>query len=475
MAQILPQNSAPPADPAAARLEATLASLPDDWTLLPQRRIGGVDGPEVGCVLIHPAIGIALVDLLPRRPDQGLARLREVLAAEHVVGEGDALPIVAAALDPDDIPAVGERLAAAFQAEPACDMTDQAWPGRVVDLLLDADDAAMVLLPVPEEPAPDPDYNFGAPLAADEPVLLSEPPRRHVAFAAICAVIVAVIGVGGAAAYLLTERPADTPISAAVTVPPPSPATPPPTDTAAVEPPAPSAAAPITVQPAPSPQSPPPIQSGLAAPALPPSAPAVADTNPPAVANPLMADPAADTVPHQPIQAAKSSSPPAELRAAKAPPQKPAHKDVAAVAKDKTSPLKQATKRVAALDRDAKASADAASAPPSQRLANAPPRARHSDALPDESDNPIDAADLPPLEGSSVPPPTSTADLPVGTPIPLPAPFSPATAATSSPVMLLPPITAQASDISHAATPATGPGAPAQGGLLGGAGGILRR
>ena len=459
MAQILPQNSAPPADVAAARLEATLASLPDDWTLLPERRIGGADGPEVGFVLVHPAIGIALVDLLPRSPEEAIDRLRGLLADEHIARADDALPVVGTALAADDIPEVGERLAAAFEREPLCDVADPNWSRRAVDLLLNAGDAAMLPLASRArmvEPSPDyaDDQDEGdVRLAADEPAILSTPPARHTTFAAICAAVIAFVGIGGAAAYLLSERPADAPIEAAATLPPLSPLT--------AAPPGATAGMPLPAAPASAPAAPveappllPPGKDGLAAQTPPSAAPAqapapastVADTAPPPPAtNPVAATPAPPPV--QSAQAAAAPPPPVWQREAKD--KAPPRKTVAATAKDATAHAKQATKRVAAaLDKRRKPNADADGdaaylPPPQQRMANAAPARERRDALPDESDPPLDAGDLPAYTGSSVPPQASMPDLPPDAPMPPPAPFSPATAASGAPVMLLPPITAQ--------------------------------
>ncbi len=172
----------------------------------------------------------------------------------------------------------------------------------------------------------------------------------------------------------------------------------------------------------------------------------------------------ADTAPQPPVHGLAAADPgrqvlfasPARLAAARrkapAPKDKAPHKAAAAIAKDVAAHAKPATKRVAALDKrrkqNADADADAAYVPPTQRMANAAPARQHTDALPDESDPPLDAGDLPGFAGSSVPPQASAPDLPPDSSMPppapfVPAPYSPATAASGAPVMLLPPITAQ--------------------------------
>lgn len=422
MALILPQNLPPAVDPAAARLEATLTSLPDDWTLLPDRQIGGADGPLAGFILVHPEIGVAVIDLAPAKPGRALARLRDLLAAEHAIGERDVLPMVAVALTPDEIPAVGERLAEAFDAVPECDIADHAWPRRIIDLLLDADDAAMSPLPVPQDRAIEretiSDYDYEAPLAADEPALLSAPARRHVTFAAACAAIIAVIGLGGAATYLLTEQPAETPIATALSVPLPQPVPPAPAPKTAqaptiapeapapvvaephpVPPPAPQVAqapasapepsARITVEPRPLPQAP--QDSSKFAAEGPP--PAVADIAPPQAVPPIPAEPPPGAIKPPPRAAAPSpvaaAAKPHPLKAAPPPKvaPKPVRKEVASAANQAPAQAKPAARRVASLEPRAKANSEASSEAAAPR-ANASP-----DELP-----PLDASDLPALE-----------------------------------------------------------------------------
>ena len=462
MALILPQNLPPPADPAAARLETTLASLPDEWTLLPGRRIGGADGPGVGFLLVHPEIGIALVDLAPARPSAAVAKLREMLAAEHLIADSDMLPIVAVTVDPDEIEAIGELLAETFDAAPPCDIADGAWPRRVIELLLSAEDAAMIPLPrrlqdtvASYEPEPE----DGSAFAADEPMLLSAPARRHTVFAAICAAVIAVVGVGGAAAYLLAEGPAEPPLAAtALSVPLPKPAQSPMPEIAqapAPLPPAPLPPAPVSVDPRPAPHSLP-AASGLAAGTASP-APAVAVAAPPQAVMPVPAEPA--PLPPRPAPATMQSyaPPPPAARAepvpvkTSPPPRKPApkpvRKEVASTTNAAQSQAKPATKRVASLEPkpDRPAAPEASPARPTASSEDLPP---------------IDASDLPALEGSTTMP-SQTASLPVGAPVPLPTPFSGGAPAPGMPVMLLPPIEAP---VAMPAAPAAGPGI---GGLVG--------
>src|SRR5229473_645263 len=158
MAQIFPLNidDLSP-DGERVSLAGTLAALHDPWTLLRHRRIGAEEAEPVEVVLVHPEIGVALVDQAPRDPALSARRLREHLDQQRF-GEffpGD-LPIVALSVADDEFEAIGERLAAAFEAAPRLSVTDADWADAVIELLMVPDDLAMA--PVGETvPAPMPE------------------------------------------------------------------------------------------------------------------------------------------------------------------------------------------------------------------------------------------------------------------------------------------------------------------------------
>lgn len=408
MALILPQNAAPPADPAVARLEAMLATLPDEWLLLRDRAIGGAGGPRAGFVLIHPEIGIALIDLAPARLSAAAEALEDVLAAEQFLGEDDTLPVVTVAVDPGDIPIVGEQLGDAFDAMPPCDMAERNWPRRIVDLLLHAEDAAM--LPLPTAPAPARDeldaeredvHGLAAP---DEDERIPESaPRRNLVMAAVAAAAMLAICAGGAIAYLASAPAPETAPKVATAAlnpsPPPSdkgtgssmpaPPAPAPTQTATpIAPPAPLAASDQPVQPPPVADRPPPPPATpspppvAAAPEPPPSPPAQTEVAKSAPPPPVQASPPPDKVartePDRAEPAHKRAEPAAANKLVAQKPRAPAHKAATSPPKPAVSERKVAT----------------AEAP--LHVRPAPP--------PDEDDGPpIDPADLPPLEGSDVP------------------------------------------------------------------------
>jgi len=154
MAQVFPLNVDDlSADEARVSLAGTLAALPDPWTLLRERRIGGDRAEPIEVVLIHPEIGVALVDEAPRDPARAAHRLRDFLDrqrfGEFFPGE---LPIVALSVAADEFEMLGERLAAAFEAAPRLSIADADWADAVIELLMVPDDLAMA--PVGEADAP---------------------------------------------------------------------------------------------------------------------------------------------------------------------------------------------------------------------------------------------------------------------------------------------------------------------------------
>src|SRR5216683_1910413 len=134
MAQIFPLNidDLSP-DGERVSLAGTLAALHDPWTLLRHRRVGAEEAEPVEVVLVHPEIGVALVDQAPRDPALSARRLREHLDQQRF-GEffpGD-LPIVALSVAADEFEAIGERLEESprdlYQRSPALDGSEPPLP-----------------------------------------------------------------------------------------------------------------------------------------------------------------------------------------------------------------------------------------------------------------------------------------------------------------------------------------------------------
>lgn len=220
MARTVPPHPAPPTDPALARLAEKLAALPDDWTLLRDRRIGDgeADGAPVGFVLLHPVIGVALLDLVPAHRPAAAEALADLLAAERLTG----IPIVTLSVAPAEIGALGERLGAAFAAAPPCAAADPSWTGRALSLLLCAADAPMAPLCPPSAPP------LGGAVASRQELsplpavpavatasIAERAPRSRLTVAARAMLLLSAIAAADAAAILVVERVEPAPASGA--------------------------------------------------------------------------------------------------------------------------------------------------------------------------------------------------------------------------------------------------------------------
>lgn len=177
MAQILPLTAeAGDRDEAQQALIETLAGLPERWILLRDRPLAG----GVAALLIHPDIGIALVDVAPCDPAAAASELQDFLAQERFAEffPGD-LPIVSVSVAEGEIPLVGEHLAAAFEAAPRLSVGDADWADSVVELLLQPSDMMMTPAGPPAEPPPPrrepPEARAEAASAETPPLPLPEP------------------------------------------------------------------------------------------------------------------------------------------------------------------------------------------------------------------------------------------------------------------------------------------------------------
>lgn len=135
----------------SGRLDTALAALPAPWKVLRNRRTSALDGPPwVKYLIFHPEKGIALLDLLPAKPEAAIAPLDEFLAQTGFAAfsHGDP-PIVALALTERDIPNAADALAEAFAAAPRCGITNMNWVDAIADLLMSTEG----LLLAPLEPA----------------------------------------------------------------------------------------------------------------------------------------------------------------------------------------------------------------------------------------------------------------------------------------------------------------------------------
>jgi hypothetical protein len=162
MAQIFPSDRDDAGSAASETLVWTLRTLPDPWTLLRDRRIDA-SGELIDLVLVHPEIGVALIDEAPRDPSAGVAVLRDLLERERF---GDcfpgALPIVSLSVPIDEFPALDQKLTRAFDASLVLSIEDRDWADALIELLMlpagveTADD--VVSLEAPRAPSVIPDF-----------------------------------------------------------------------------------------------------------------------------------------------------------------------------------------------------------------------------------------------------------------------------------------------------------------------------
>src|SRR5215471_3383882 len=82
MAQVFPCDPNHAGSPASETLVWTLRTLPDPWTLLRDRGIDA-SGELIDLVLVHPEIGVALINESPRDPTAGVAALRDLLQRQR--------------------------------------------------------------------------------------------------------------------------------------------------------------------------------------------------------------------------------------------------------------------------------------------------------------------------------------------------------------------------------------------------------
>jgi hypothetical protein len=153
---------------ARAALEAALSRLDPQWVILAELRIDG-PGDDVAAdyVAIHPAHGVALVDVGAAKAGDQIERLRALLDGQKfaTIFPGN-LPIVHLAVRPADAALIGRRLDAAFAKAPQLTLRNADWAAAVQDLLVPIDATA-------PEPA-------AAPASvAKPPPTTAQPPERR--------------------------------------------------------------------------------------------------------------------------------------------------------------------------------------------------------------------------------------------------------------------------------------------------------
>ncbi len=112
-------GEAPPASPRAAFDGVARDAVPDlglGWVVLRNCALGG--GPRVGLVLMHPNVGVALVDVVPREIDAEGRFLRALDARRFPAIFGGHPPVARVVLRTDRLRDLGRVLEEAFEALP---------------------------------------------------------------------------------------------------------------------------------------------------------------------------------------------------------------------------------------------------------------------------------------------------------------------------------------------------------------------
>ena len=136
MAQVFPSDPASAGSAASETLVWTLRTLPDPWTLLRDRRIDA-SGELIDLVLVHPEIGVALINEAPRHPTAGVAALRDLLEREQFADFfPGTLPIVSLSVAINDLATLDQRLSRVFDASPLLAIEDRDWADALIELLL---------------------------------------------------------------------------------------------------------------------------------------------------------------------------------------------------------------------------------------------------------------------------------------------------------------------------------------------------
>ncbi len=161
MAQVFPSDRDAAGSAASETLVWTLRTLPDPWTLLRDRRIDA-SGELIDLVLVHPEVGVALIDEAPRDPTADVAALRDLLERERFADFfPGALPIVSLSIAIDEFVALDQKLTRAFDASLVLSIEDRDWADALIELLLapaevaTADDAVGLETPRPPTVIPD--------------------------------------------------------------------------------------------------------------------------------------------------------------------------------------------------------------------------------------------------------------------------------------------------------------------------------
>jgi hypothetical protein len=118
-------------------LEAALTKLDESWSILADLQIGPKDEIAAEYVVLHPAHGIALIDLASNTRNDPTDRLRRLLNSQYFTARfPGVLPVVRLVAEATDAAMIADRLEAAFAEGPPITIANRGWVNAASDILL---------------------------------------------------------------------------------------------------------------------------------------------------------------------------------------------------------------------------------------------------------------------------------------------------------------------------------------------------
>jgi hypothetical protein len=136
-------------------LEVALARLDESWSILADLQIGPKDEIAADYVALHPARGIALIDLASNTRNDPTDCLRRLLGRQNFTARfPGVLPVVRLVAEATDAATIADRLEAVFAEAPAITIAKSGWVNAASDILIGRARGARLPAPaVTERPA----------------------------------------------------------------------------------------------------------------------------------------------------------------------------------------------------------------------------------------------------------------------------------------------------------------------------------
>src|SRR5260221_1301527 len=116
-------------------LEVALARFDESWSILADLQIGPKDEIAADYVALHPARGIALIDLASNTRNDPTDCLRRLLDRQNFTARfPGVLPVVRLVTEAADAATIADRLGAAFAGAPAITIAKSGWGNAASDI-----------------------------------------------------------------------------------------------------------------------------------------------------------------------------------------------------------------------------------------------------------------------------------------------------------------------------------------------------